>query len=179
MGSRRGLLAILSGLGLAACETDPSASHLWGLGDPVRGAALWAPRNLADTSRWAGRPAEAALAVAQLEFLASELATDPRYAPEINPAVLQTLQVARAEMRGFLGIPDAADPQVVIEAMRRAGAALRDGSRVRAEAALSGPAFPEGPQAVLAKLDAMPRLPRTANAAGMVAAEFERLDRRR
>jgi len=117
--------------------------------------------------------------VEQLEFLASERATNPRYAPEINPAVLQTLQVARTEMRGYLGIPASADPQVVIEAMRRAGAALRAGNQAGAEAALTGPAFPAGPQAVLARLAAMPRLPQTVAAAGMVASDFDRLDRQR
>jgi hypothetical protein len=82
-------------------------------------------------------------------------------------------------MRGYLGIPSGADPQMVIEAMRRAGAALRAGSRAQAEAALSGPAFPAGAQTVLARLSDMPRLPRTAAAAGMVASEFDRLDRTR
>lgn len=179
MAGRRSMLGGLLGLGLAGCETDPVADYLDGIGDPVRGAALYAPRNLGDTSRWAGRPDGAAVAVEQLEFLASELATNPRWAPEVNPAVLQTLQAARTEMRGYLGIQPGADPQVVIEAMRRAAVALREGSRARAEAALSGPAFPGGAAEVLARLAAMPRLPRTANAAGMVAAELDRLDRRR
>ncbi|MDO9711157.1 hypothetical protein [Paracraurococcus lichenis] len=178
MRPRHGVMAVLV-LGLAGCTVDPTANYLGGIGDPVRGAALFAPRNLGNTGRWAGQPAEAAVAVEQLEFLTSELATNPRWAPEVNPAVLQTLQVARTEMRGYLGIPAGADPQVVIEAMRRAGAALREGSRARAEAALSVPAFPAGPQAMLAKLNAMPRLPRTAEAAGMVASEMDRLDRRR
>jgi hypothetical protein len=183
MRTRRGALALLGGLSstlaLAGCETDPNAPYLWGIGDPVRGAALRAPRNFGEPSRWVGSPANATVAVEQQEFLASELATDPRYAPVLNPAVLQTLQQGRAEMRDYLGIPASADPQAVIEAMRRAGAALRAGNEAGAVAALSGPAFPAGPQAVLAKLGAMPRLPRTVAAAGMVASEFDRLDRRR
>jgi hypothetical protein len=179
MRSRRRATALLFCLAAAACGTDPSAPYLWGLGDPIRGAALSAPRNFGDTGRWAGQPAQAAFAVEQLEFLTSELATNPIYAPVINPATLQTLQAARTEMRGYLGIPASADPQIVIEAMRRAGAALRAGSRAQAEAALSGPAFPAGGQAVLARLSEMPRLPRTAAAAGMVASEFDRLDRTR
>ncbi|MFZ4410310.1 MAG: hypothetical protein ACOYOH_23395 [Paracraurococcus sp.] len=169
---------LLGGLGLAGCETDPNAPYLWGIGDPVRGAALRAPRNFGDPARWAGNPANATVAVEQQEFLASELATDPRYAPVVNPAVLQTLQRGRAEMREFLGIPATADPQAVIEAMRRAGAALRAGNPAGAEAALTGPAFPAGPREVLARLGAMPRLPRTVAAAGMVAAEFDRLGQR-
>jgi hypothetical protein len=166
-------------LALAGCAEDPSASYIGGFGDPVRGAALYAPRNLGDTSRWAGQPAEAAVAAEQLEFLANELATNPRYAPEVNPAVLQSLQTARTEMRGYLGIALNADPGVVIAALRRAGEALREGSRARAEAALATAAFTAGPGGTLQRLSTMPRLPRTAEAAGMVASEFDRLERRR
>jgi len=164
---------------LSACAQDPSANYLFGIGDPVRGAALYAPRNLGDTSRWDGDPAGAAVAAGQLEFLASEFRSNPRYAPEVNPAVVQQLDAARAEMRGFLGIAPQADPAVVIQALRHAAAALRDGSRARAEAALSGPAFTAGPLVTLARLSHMPRLPRTAEAAGAVAAELDRLDRPR
>ena len=87
--------AVRHALALAGCETDPNAPYLWGIGDPVRGAALRAPRNFGEPSRWAGNPANATVAVEQQEFLASELATSPRYAPVINPAVLQTLQQGR------------------------------------------------------------------------------------
>ena len=185
MVTRRGSLALLGGLGLpavlalAGCETDPNAPYLWGIGDPVRGAALRAPRNFGEPSRWAGNPANAALAVEQQEFLASELATSPIYAPVLNPAVVQTLQRGRAELRDYLGIPASADPQVVIEAMRRAGSALRAGNQLGAEAALTGPAFPLGPKVVLERLGAMPRMPQTVAAAGMVASDFDRLDRQR
>lgn len=180
MRTRRGALAFpLALLALAGCQRDPNAPYLGGIGDPVRGAALWAPRNFGEPGRWVGSPANATVAVEQQEFLASELATNPIYAPVLNPAVLQTLQQGRAEMRGYLGIPAGADSQVVIEAMRRAGAALRAGNRAAAEAALSGPAFPAGPRAVLERLGAMPRLPQTVAAAGMVASEFDRLDRSR
>ena len=170
-------LALL--LAIAGCAQDPSAEYLGGFGDPLRGAALHAPRNLGNTSRWAGRPAEAAVAAEQLEFLTDGLPASPRYATELNPAVVQSLTTARAEMRAYLGIAPAADPQVVVTALRRAALALRAGSRANAEAALSGPAFTAGPVVTLERLSAMPRLPRTAEAAGMVAADFDRLDRRR
>jgi hypothetical protein len=178
MPSRRTALILICGLGLAACGTNPSSPYLFGFGDPIRGAGLSAPRNFGDTSRWAGRPASAAFAVEQLEFLTSSLATDPRYAPVVNPAVLQTLQRARTEMRAYLGIAPNADPQLVIAAMRQVGAALRGGSQAQAEAALSGAAFPAGPRSVLARLAEMPRLPQAAAAAGMVASEMDRLERR-
>lgn len=173
------LPSLLSALLLFGCAGRPGAPYLGGIGDPVRGAALHAPSTLGDTSRWAGRPAEAAEAAAQLEFLTDEFATNPRYAPEANPAVLQRLEFARREMREFLGVSRDAPPQLVMAGLRRAAAALRAGSRAGAEAALSGPAFAYGPAATLGRLSSMPRLPRTSEAAGGVAAELDRLDRRR
>lgn len=166
-------------LALVGCAENPSANYLGGFGDPLRGAALYAPRNLGDTSRWAGQPAEAAVAAEQLEFLTSALPASPRYAPELNPAVVQQLEVARGEMRAYLGVAPAADPALVIAGLRRAGDLLRAGNRAGAEAALSGQAFTAGPAGTLARLSAMPRLPRTAEAAGLVASDFDRLDRRR
>ena len=157
----------------------PGTPWLGGLGDPVRGAALRAPATLGDTSRWMGRPAEAAEAAAELEFLANEMATNPRYAPEVNPAVGQQLEAGRREMREFLGVAPSAAPELVIAGLRRAAAALRAGSRAGAEAALSAPAFAYGPSATLGRLASMPRLPRVAEAAGGVAAEMDRLERRR
>lgn len=172
-------IPLVAAAATAGCATDPGGEYLAGFGDPVRGAALNAPRNLGDTSRWAGRPAEAAGAAEQLEFLADAFRTNPRYAPEVNPAVAQQLEAARAEMRAYLGIAPEAAPELVVTALRRAAEALRAGSRAAAEAALSGPAFTAGPQATLARLNAMPRLPRTAEAAGAAAAEIFRLDQRR
>ena len=171
--------ALLTTLLVLGCSAAPGTPWLGGFGDPVRGAALRAPSTLGDTSRWAGRPAEAAEAAAELEFLASEFATNPRYAPEANPAALQQLGAARREMRDFLGVAPDAAPELVRAALRRAAAALRAGSRAGAEASLSGPAFAYGSSATLGRLASMPRLPRTAEAAGGVAAEIDRLDRRR
>jgi hypothetical protein len=173
----RGIGAAAALLGGAGCTIDPVGNYLGGIGDPVRGAALYAPSTIGDTSRWAGRPEQAALAAEQVEFLASEMRSNPRYAPEVNPAVTQQLDRARAEMRGYLGIAPDARPELVIPALRRAAEALADGSRARAEAALSLPAFTAGPVETLARLSAMPRLPQTAAAAGMVSSEIGRLDR--
>ena len=173
------LAVLLLGAALSGCATDPVGSYLGGFGDPVVGAALYAPRNLGNTSRWDGQPAQAALAAAQLEFLASELRASPRFGPEVNPAVLQQLDRARAEMRSFLGIAPDAPPPVVITGLRNAAAALRVGSQARAEAALSSPAFTAGPLVTLARLNAMPRLPQTSTAAGMAASEMMRLQQPR
>lgn len=171
--------AAIATIVVAGCAADPAGAYLLGVGDPVRGAALYAPRNLGDTSRWAGQPAGAARAVAQLEFLADEFSRNPRYAPEIQPTVTLQLAASRAELRGQLGIATAAPPVVVIAALRRAAAALDSGSAAGAEAALSAPGFMLPPVATLARLGSLPRLPRTAEAAGAAAAELDRLDRRR
>lgn len=82
-------------------------------------------------------------------------------------------------MREFLGVTRDAPPELVMAGLRRAAGAMRAGSRAGAEAALSGPAFAYGPSATLGRLASMPRLPRTAEAAGGVAAEIDRLERRR
>jgi hypothetical protein len=179
---RHALRALLAAAAtaLAACARDPAQSYLWGIGDPVRGAALNAPRMLGDTAQYAGRPAEAARALVQLEFLADAFADDPRYAPEVQPTVLFQLRQARAEAREAIGVAPDAPPEVVIEALRRAAAALDAGSEARAEAALAArDVFTLGPRATLARLGALPPLPRTRIAAGAVAAELDRLDRRR
>jgi hypothetical protein len=178
---RLGALVLSAALAatLAACGNDPTTNWMGGLGDPVRGAALSAPRNLGNTSRWDGNPAGAARAVEQLEFLTDQFATNPRYAPEINPSVLQQLQAARTEMRAAVGIAPDSRPEPVIVAMRRTAEALDQGSRARAEAALSGPSFMVPPGVVLERLSTLPRLPRVANAAGAAANEIERLGNRR
>ena len=173
------LLAFASVLLLLGCSAAPGTPWLGGLGHPVRGAALRAPATLGDTSRWAGNPAGAAEAAAELEFLANEFHTNPRYAPEANPAVRHQLQDARREMRGYLGVAPAAEPELVMAGLRNAAAALRAGSRAAAEAALSGPAFPQGAAVTLERLASMPQLPRVRVAAGAVAAEIDRLERPR
>lgn len=175
--SRRMAGFLLLPLTMAGCSSDPSGNYLYGIGDPVRGAALYAPQNFGDTAKWQGRPVEAAMAVEQLEFLTNELATSPRYAPAISPTVLQRLQAARAEMRQALGIAPDATPEVVMTSMRRTADALKGGSRAQAEAALSSSAFPAGPMVMLTRLNTLPHLPRCAEAASVVAAEFSNASR--
>jgi hypothetical protein len=175
----RGALASALLLG-TGCESDPMGNHLWGFGDPVRGAALHAPRNLGNTARWDGQPAQAAMAAAQLEFLAVEMRSNPRYAPAVSPTVVQQLDRGRDEMRAFLGIAPDAPPQPVITSLRQAAAALRADNRAGAEAVLNQPRiFTAGPLVTLQRLAAMPRLRQVGIAADQVANEINRLDNRR
>jgi hypothetical protein len=171
----RRLLAPLLAL-LGGCA-DPAAEHLFGIGDPVRGAALNAPALLGDTSRHAGRPGRAARAAVQLEVLADAFQNDPRYAPEASGAVQHATRLGRAEMRQAIGIAPDAPPEAVIGQLREAAAALDAGSPARAEAALSGPMFPAGGSATLARLGRLPTLPRVAEAAAQANAEIRRIDR--
>lgn len=163
---------------LGACEADPAANHLGGFGDPVRGAALNAPRLLGDTSALAGRPAQAALAAVQLEVIADAFRTNPRYMHEVSGTARATVETGRAELRRAIGIAPDAPPDQVIGSLRDAAAALDGGSIARAEAALTGPAFPAGGAATLARLGRLPFLPRVSEAAGAARAEIARLDGR-
>jgi hypothetical protein len=162
---------------LTACNADPSGGdYILGIGDPVRGAAQNAPRMLGDTSRWAGDPARAARAAVQLEFLDEAFRSNPRYAPEASGAVQHSLRLGRAEMRQAVGIAPDAPADAVMAQLREAAAALDAGSRARAEAALTGPMFPAGGSATLARLSRLPRLARVSEAAGAANAEIRRLD---
>ena len=167
---RRSLLVLP--LLLAACDIDPVTDYLGGIGDPVRGAALFAPRNLGDTSRWQGDPAGAAIAAAQLEFLARSFRESPIYSVNSNPATSQTLDSAVLEMRAALGIAPRAPNGDIEVLLRRAGRALQEGSPAGALAALTGPNFTETPEEVLRRLGNLPRLRIVSAAAGMAANEI-------
>jgi len=164
---RRSLLGLP--LLLTACDIDPVTDYLGGIGDPVRGAALFAPRNLGNTSRWQGDPAGAAIAAAQLEFLARSFRENPIYSVNSDPAVAQTLDSAVVEMRAALAIAPRAPNADIEVLLRRAGNSLREGSQAGALAALSGPNFTEPPGEVLRRLGNLPRLRIVSAAAGMAA----------
>ncbi len=168
-------LPLLALLALGACA-DPAAQHLGGFGDPVRGAALHAPFMLGDTALLAGQPARAARAAVQMEILAQGFSQDPIYSHEASGSVQHATALGRAEMRRAIGIAPDASPALVIDTLRDAAAALDAGSPARAEAALSGPAYPAGAAATLARLNRLPYLPRVAEAAGAAWQEVRRRD---
>ena len=90
----------------------------------------------------------------------------------VSGATLHKVRVGKVEMRQAVGIAQDAPNDLVIGQLREAAAALDAGSTARAEAALSGPMFPNGPGRTLAR-----RLPRVADAAGAANAEIIRFDR--
>ncbi|MBW8268916.1 hypothetical protein [Caldovatus aquaticus] len=176
------LLLLATAAGCALPPPPPSAvlppDAVQGAGDPTRAAILHAADAFSSPARLAGRPEEAARAVAEVEHLAVELSTGPRWVG-LSPLAGLRLQEARAELRGVLGIPPDAPPQAVIDQLYAASRALRAGDPARAAAALSPAVFPAGGSATLARLAALPPLPRTASATAFAYQEMVRSDSER
>lgn len=174
-------MAALLALALGACGTVPPPAALppdvgLGLADPTRNAIFNTAYAFATPANLAQQPADAALAVAQAEYLAVELSYGPRWR-EFSPIVPMAFERARAEWRGALGIQANALPQPVINALFAARYALQQGDAARAAAALPAPLFQGGGEATLARLAALPPLPQTASAARGAESELMRQQR--
>lgn len=162
---------------LAACAQDPAGDYLLGIGDPVRGAAINAPRNLGDTARLAGDPVAALLAAAQMEFLARRLIpADPRWGPGLSPTIQPQLERGRDEFRAAIGLNPRLSGEAAETALR--GAAQRLRGAVAAQPFTDRAVFTLGQEETMRRLQALPRLPQVRLAAGAAAAEMDRLDRR-
>jgi hypothetical protein len=171
--------ALLAGLA-AACTPGPNYSPqdwvslppdaVQGAGDPTRTAIINTAYAFGTPASLAGRPAEAAVAAAQLDYMASEITFGPRFR-EFDPTVGLLLRQARQEVRGYLGI----SPQVVIDALYAASRALRVNDVAAAERILS-PLAPN-PRQTLAHLSAMPLLPTANQATARAAQELDRVAR--
>ena len=157
---------------LAACAGEAVQPPLaGGIGfDAAVPAILNTSAAFAERSRLRGRPASAARAVAQIEYLAVELQRvrwvgfDPLVAPE--------MLAARQEVRGVLGIAPDTLPQAVIDALTATATAIDTGQAPAA--ALAGPVFGLGPSATLARLADLPDLPRTQQATARALAALQR-----
>jgi hypothetical protein len=153
-------------LGLAGCAAPPPATlppaAMRTDYDPLHAAIRGSADAFAYPETLINRPREAAIAVAQLEFLAVEMMT-PRRSLDFSGIIAPALQSARYEVRAWLGIPGSAPPQAVIDALTANPPQL-------AQPAL----FTAGPEETLRRLSAMPRLPQanTATAAARQELEF-------
>jgi hypothetical protein len=172
-------LALATVLALAGCTLPPpppSASlpfdAVAGAGDPLRSAVINTGSVFSSPRPLAGRPGQAAQAVAQMEFLAVEMPNNPRFT-SAGATVGPQFARARQEWRSALGIPAEMPAQVVIDSLFAASRALRDGSPDAAAAALPRDAFPQGGETALLRLASLPDLPLT-NAAAVGAAEVLR-----
>lgn len=135
-----------------------------GAGDPARGAVFSTNAVFAQSHPAAGRPAEAARAIAQMEFLAVDLPQNNNLM-SASSTLMPDLVTARREWRGVLDIAPEAPAQPVINALFAAGRALDAGQPEAAAAALPSNIFRKGGAATLTQLAALPRLPNTASAA--------------
>jgi len=151
------------------------ADAVVGAGDPTRAAIINTAYVFGTPSSVAGNPADAARAVAQLEYLASEIPTGPRWR-EFDPTVGLALRQAREEERAALGIAPQAPPQAVIDALFAASRALRAGDQAAVQRILSPPVFPNG-ALTLQRLASLPFLPTANQATSRAAAEMDRMDR--
>ena len=162
---------LLAGLLLAACTGQPAPEPVpdrpsASVSNPTHQAVLVAAYAFGDTRRLAGRPADAARAAADLEWLAVALPQDPRWIGA-NPLLFGQLREARTELRGALGIPPDAAPGAVTQRLYDAARLLDAGRRAEAAAALG--------EATLDRLSALPRLPRAAAATQFAQSELGRL----
>ncbi len=171
--------------GLAACTPGrPFSPQDWvflpadavvGAGDPTRAAIINSAYAFGTLASLAGRPAEAAVAVAQLDYLASELPYGARWR-EFDPTVGLLLQRARQEVRTHVGISQEAAPQAVIDAFYAVSRALRVNDTAAAERILAPPLAPNTRQ-TLANLTAMPLLPTANVATARAQQELDRVGR--
>jgi hypothetical protein len=167
---RRTALALGLAATLGACAGEsgpPDFSWLRG-GSPYMGnALLTAHRNLTGMSRYRGQPANGAFALAQYDFIMEGL---QRYTISFPPAAVPLLSSGQAELHAALGVPRHTPNGAVWRQLVSAGNALETGQTEAALAALSSPVFSRGPQATLAALADLPRMP----AIESVAPQLER-----
>ncbi|MBR0681396.1 hypothetical protein GXW74_12945 [Roseomonas eburnea] len=156
---RRVLLGLLLPAGCGP-QQPPDFSY-GGAGFQPANARLnlaYAERNLGDMSRYRGKPAEAAAALAQFEA-----AIDGMRRPDSEIRFQMTryemLLSAIREVRGAVGIPMEVQPSVAAQALADAVGPLTRGDAAAIRRALSNPIFTLGPDATFARLTNLPPLP--------------------
>jgi len=158
--------------------TLPPSAESPGVGDPTRGAILASSYAFGTPSSLAGDPAAAAVALAQLEYLTVELGFGGAWR-DMHPLVSTELRQARAEARAALGFRQEASPQLAVDSLHGAAAALRQGDRATAGTRLAALTGPGGADAALARLADLPPLPRAAAATARARDALNRRDSNR
>jgi hypothetical protein len=165
------LAAALAGCAHIAPQPDTASIPVWAAptwqGDYI--AILHAQWAWANPSRTHGLPAQGALAVAEIDYLAGTLSTNPGWAALSAFAKMRMLQ-ARVAVRAAVGIARDASSQAVVDAMLAVQAALEGGDRQAALTALNAPIFTLGPERTLALLGALPYV-EVANVATAMTAD--------
>jgi hypothetical protein len=147
-----------------------------GSGAPLRAAVnATAAAFVAQGEGLAGRPAEAALAIARLEALDIEVA-DRRAWPALSPSIGYAMRTARNETRAVLGVAQRAPGPEVVRALGAVAARLRANDRAGAAGLLAPDLFEPGGEATLDRLGALGPLPAAEQASAALAREVRRLD---
>ncbi|WP_160121925.1 hypothetical protein [Rhodovarius lipocyclicus] len=175
----RFVIAALALLPVVACGPLPPlppsatlpADAVAGAGDPTQ-AAIYSTAYAFNDRNALRDPAAAARALGNMEYLAASLPQDPRYS-FLGQETLQ-LAAARTELRGAMGVASDASPQAVVDGFYAASRALRARDTAGATQALSPAVFPQ-PAATIARLQALPPLPVTANAASAAERALQRV----
>ncbi len=106
----------------------------------------------------ANRPAAAARAIAELEWLADTLPNNPRWMTASDTGI-NSLQESRWQARHALGIPQTAPAQAVVNGLAAAANAIDANNQAALAAALPRTVFTLGPQQTVQRLSAPPSLP--------------------
>ena len=171
---------------LAGCTPPQQPPNGWatlpndavvGAGDPVRAAMINTAYVFGNPASVAGRPDQAARAVANYAFLTVELPYGPRWRGFNAECRDRAGGFGMREVQAAFGIAPNAPTQAVVDGLYGASRALRAGDTAAAERILSPPVFTLGGAATVQRLSAMPVLPRAAAGANLALQEMDRQDR--
>lgn len=175
-------LAALLVAGCVAPDQPPQgyatlpADAVVGAGDPTRAAIIGTAYAFGTPASLAGQPGAAARAVANFEYLATELPYGPRWRG-FSGTISADYTAGLQELRQTIGIAPQAPAQPVVQALYAASRALAAGDQAAAERSLAAPPFMAGGPATLQRLAALPPMPRVAAASSRAAQELDRQDR--
>jgi len=179
---RRPLFAALLLAGCASLDQRvpvvPVPSSLRrGAGDPATAAILVTAYVFGQPQTVAGRPADAADAIAQLEWLVDNLATDQRWIP-MPALVLPNMRAGRDEVRRAFGVPLDLSTTDAVLGFDGAAQALRRFDLVAAGETLGGMVGDDQVGRALDLLASLPRLPRAAVATAEAQRGANEMNRR-
>ena len=163
----RQILIAATVAGLAACaQVDPApstaimpAGALGSNGDPDVRSLDIAAYSFGQVIR---NPAQAADAIAALDYMGGELNTSPRWI-DMEPLTRAQMLQARETLRSYIGISQAAPSQDVVDTMLALSRAYQAGDPAAVQRLLADPIFTAPPAAVQAHLAYIPLMPAINN----------------
>ena len=108
------------------------------------------------------KPADAATAIAALDYIGGELNTSPRWI-DMDPLTRAQMLEARETMRSYVGISQAAPSQAVVDTMLALAQAYGTGDTAAVQRLLASPIFIVPPAEVQAHLSYIPLMPAVNN----------------